>query len=101
MLAGFTAAAVFQALPKAASAAEVTLPSGLIYEVITPGKGEKAVVGDLVAVRFKGSYKGNVFDDILSAPEPYYFRVGTERLLKVKTARTTPGAVRTAVPGLA
>mmetsp|Transcript_48400 Transcript_48400/g.97386 ORF Transcript_48400/g.97386 Transcript_48400/m.97386 type:complete len:199 (-) Transcript_48400:176-772(-) len=60
----------------------VTTASGLQYEVISPGKGQAAAVGDLCAVRFQGQFKGVVFDDILNNPEPYYFRVGSNKLLK-------------------
>lgn len=60
-----------------------TTASGLQYSVITEGKGGfKAKKGDLAAIRFQGSYNGNVFDDILSAQEPLYFRIGDGRLLK-------------------
>lgn len=30
--------------------------------------------GDLVAIRFKGSYKGNPFDDTFSTDQPYLYR---------------------------
>ena len=62
-----------------------TTASGLQYSVITQGKGDfKASKGDLAAIRFQGAYNGNVFDDILSAAEPLYFRIGDGRLLKVR-----------------
>jgi FKBP-type peptidyl-prolyl cis-trans isomerase len=63
--------------------ATVTTSSGLQYSVVREGKGMKPVVGDLAAIRFQGSYKGVAFDDILTAAEPFYYRVGSNRLLKV------------------
>ena len=39
-------------------------------------------IGDLVAIRFKGSFNGVVFDDIMNTEEPYYVRVGGENLVK-------------------
>lgn len=45
------------------------------YEVLksNPG-GYQPKSGELVGIRFKGDYKGNVFDDITANPEPYYYR---------------------------
>jgi FKBP-type peptidyl-prolyl cis-trans isomerase len=51
------------------------------YEVIQSGKGDQPKVGDLVAVRFKGSYKGNVFDDTFSTDQPYFYRAGVGLIL--------------------
>lgn len=58
--------------------------SGVGIKVINKGTGGgKPVRGDLIAIRFKGSVtsNGNVFDDIMESPEPYYFRVGSEKVL--------------------
>ena len=46
------------------------------YEVITEGKGDAAKVSDLTAIRFKGSYKGLVFDDTFKNEQPYFYRAG-------------------------
>lgn len=47
------------------------------------GTGGTPTKGDLCAIRFKGSVKatGAVFDDIMASVEPYYFRVGNEKVL--------------------
>ena len=69
--------------------AEVVEGTDLKYTVLAAGQknGLKPVRGDLCAIRFKGSYNGNAFDDILQAEEPLYFRVGDGRLLKgIETA---------------
>lgn len=56
------------------------------------GKGPQPAVGELVAIRFTGAYNGKVFDDVYKTPEPLYFRVGTNSLLKVRyqDAQTMP-----------
>lgn len=42
-----------------------TLPSGLKYKVLKATTGrDPPKVGDLIAIRFKGSFEGRVFDDI-------------------------------------
>ena len=46
------------------------------------GNGAQLKVGDLVEVRFLGTYRGAVFDDTFSTAEPYYFRAGTGTILK-------------------
>jgi len=69
--------------PPPAAPKSVTTKSGLAYEVINKGGGGgKPVVGDLIAIRFKGAVAktGQVFDDIL-AGEPYYMRVGSGNVL--------------------
>lgn len=50
---------------------------------VTKGTGPSAVIGDLVGIRFKGSYNGAVFDDLFEGKEPYFYRVGSENILKV------------------
>lgn len=62
-----------------------TTKSGIEYKVVKTGKGAVPQIGELVAIKFKGSYKGMVFDDIMEAPEPYYYRVGASNLIKVGT----------------
>ena len=46
-------------------------------------QGATPNVGELAAIRFTGSYNGNVFDDLYKTKEPLYFRVGGETLLPV------------------
>lgn len=78
------AAAGLLVLPAAqpAFAEEVTTKAGvkIPYTVLKTGSagGGQPKIGDLVAIRFKGSVKatGSVFDDILTSPEPYYMRLG-------------------------
>lgn len=80
-LSGASAAAL--ALARPALAVEKT-PSGMQYEVIKRNeKGIQAKVGDLIAVRFKGTLlDGKIFDDITETPEPLYYRVGGGNLIK-------------------
>ena len=53
------------------------------YEVLNSNpSGQQTKVGDLVAVRFKGAYQGNVFDDTFVTEQPYFFRAGVGLLLK-------------------
>ncbi len=89
-LAGSTAAVVFSPLVANAedgSAEIVNLPSGTSYEIIKKGDGPKPSVGELGAIRFKAEVKqtGNKIDDIFDTPEPYYTRIGSGGLLKVRT----------------
>merc|ERR1719311_1212569 len=63
--------------------AATTTASGLSYEVLKANpKGASPVAGDLVAIRFKGSFDGKVFDDISGTDEPLYYRVGSNSLIK-------------------
>jgi FKBP-type peptidyl-prolyl cis-trans isomerase len=55
--------------------------SAVKYEIIETGKGDQPKVGDLVAIRFKGSYKGTVFDDTFKKEQPYFYRAGVGLLL--------------------
>merc|ERR1719440_1316686 len=57
--------------------------NGVGIKVLKTGKGGQPAVGDLIAIKFKGSVtaSGQVFDDIMENPEPYYFRVGSEKVL--------------------
>ena len=62
---------------------EKTTKSGLKYTIVKGGgKGERPIVGDLIAIRFKGSTEGRVFDDITKTDEPLYYRVGGGSLIK-------------------
>ncbi len=65
-------------------AGETTTASGLRYTAIQTGTGPAAVVGDLVGIRFKGSYNGVVFDNLFEDTAPYFYRVGSENILKVR-----------------
>lgn len=60
----------------------ITTESGLKYKVVTSkASGASPKVGDLIAIRFKGSFEGRVFDDITATPEPLYYRVGGGSLI--------------------
>ena len=50
--------------------------AGVQYEVIkqAPADALQPKVGDLVAIRFRGSYKGNDFDDTFKTEQPYFYR---------------------------
>ena len=79
--AAFSAAAAVGAAAPASAA--TTLPSGLKYEVIKSNpNGAIPKIGDLIAIRFKGSTEGRVFDDITKTDEPLYYRVGGGSLIK-------------------
>ena len=81
----------------AAVAASLTLPeiamaemkpapwnSGVMIEQIQAGKSgddNKPKVGDMVEVRFKGSYKGNEFDNTYKTEMPYLYRAGVGNIL--------------------
>jgi FKBP-type peptidyl-prolyl cis-trans isomerase len=56
--------------------------SGVTIEVVKEGKGLKADVGELVAIRFAAYVDGRKIDDIFDTPEPYYTRLGSGGLLK-------------------
>ncbi len=54
----------------------VTLPSGLQYEVITEGKGEKPGLTDVVTTHYHGTLlDGNVFDSSVKRGQPASFPV--------------------------
>lgn len=63
---------------------EVKTASGLTYTVVKKGDGPQPNVGDLIAIRFRGSYNGVVFDDIFKTSEPYFYRLGSGSILKVR-----------------
>jgi len=50
--------------------------SDVQYEVLkqSPKDALQPKVGDLVAIRFKGSYKGSDFDDTFKTDQPYFYR---------------------------
>jgi len=49
------------------------------YSVVKSGTGAVPKPGDLVAIRFIGSYKGNIFDNTFATEEPYLYRCGVGR----------------------
>ncbi|NDV46818.1 FKBP-type peptidyl-prolyl cis-trans isomerase [Paludibacter sp. 221] len=54
----------------------VTLPSGLQYEIVTEGKGEKPKASDTVKVHYHGTLiDGTVFDSSVRRGEPATFGV--------------------------
>lgn len=53
------------------------------YEVVKSNpSGEIPKIGEMVAVRFKGSYKGTTFDDTFNTEQPYYYRAGVGLIVK-------------------
>jgi hypothetical protein len=46
-------------------------------------QGPQPQIGELAAIRFKGSFNNVVFDDVYKSREPLYYRVGGGTLLKV------------------
>ena len=58
-------------------------PEGVAYREVSKGRGGAPVLGDLIAIRFRATITatGQKFDDILTNPEPYYFRLGSEQVL--------------------
>ncbi len=55
----------------------VTLPSGLQYQVIKEGKGEKPKLSDAVVVNYRGTFiDGEEFDSSYKRGEPATFTVG-------------------------
>lgn len=84
LLSGITwTAASLAVAPFVGAEESFTTPSGLQIKVLKKGQGAKIQVGDLVAIRFSGSYNGNMFDNIFETPEPYFYRCGSEVVLKV------------------
>jgi len=55
----------------------VTLPTGLQYEIITEGSGEKPTITDQVTTHYHGTtIDGEVFDSSVERNEPSTFQVG-------------------------
>ena len=52
---------------------------GVTYTIVKSGEGPTPKVGDIVGIRFTGSYKGNVFDNTFKTEEPYLYRCGVGR----------------------
>jgi len=54
----------------------VTLPSGLQYEIVTPGTGVSPIISDVVKCHYKGTLiDGTVFDSSYERKEPTSFPV--------------------------
>jgi FKBP-type peptidyl-prolyl cis-trans isomerase FklB len=61
----------------AKNAKVITLPSGLQYEVLVEGKGDKPRQSDTVTVHYEGKLiNGKVFDSSYARGEPISFPVG-------------------------
>jgi hypothetical protein len=76
---------VSSSLPAMAAAEETkTLPNGVTYVVNKVGSGPEPESGELVAIRFRAFCGDNKIDDIFETPEPYYTRVGSGGLIKVR-----------------
>lgn len=53
------------------------------YEVLKSNpSGLKPKIGEMVAIRFKASYKGTEFDNTFNTPEPYFYRTGVGLIVK-------------------
>ncbi|KAJ1473804.1 hypothetical protein T484DRAFT_1972211 [Baffinella frigidus] len=88
-LGAFAVAGAWAASPLAAFAegADLTFQpltngQGVEYSVLKKGSGPKPKVGDLVAIRFKASYNGKAFDDTFATANSYYYRVGSDNIIK-------------------
>lgn len=61
------------------------LPSGLIYDVVTPGADDAAVAtaGQMVTVHYTGRLtNGNVFDTSRTRNQPFSFGLGRGEVIK-------------------
>lgn len=67
-----------------ATANAASTQSSLQYSVVKSGDGPKPELGDLVGIRFKGIYNGVVFDNLFEDKKPYFYRVGSGTILKVR-----------------
>ena len=89
-IAGLSVATAFSSslsLPAFAEGGDpINLPSGVSYTVTKAGDGPKPDIGELAGIRFKAVCvpTGNTVDDIFETPEPYYTRVGSGGLVKVR-----------------
>eukprot|EP00601_Ochromonadales_sp_CCMP2298_P027646 CAMPEP_0173294086 /NCGR_PEP_ID=MMETSP1143-20121109/13675_1 /TAXON_ID=483371 /ORGANISM="non described non described, Strain CCMP2298" /LENGTH=165 /DNA_ID=CAMNT_0014233719 /DNA_START=144 /DNA_END=641 /DNA_ORIENTATION=+ len=78
------AAALLTLTPQArADLAPTPWDSTVRYEVLQSNpSGAIPKVGENVAIRFRGSYKGTEFDNTMKADNPYFVRAGAGILLK-------------------
>lgn len=72
------------ALPAFADFVPAPWSEGVQYEVLkkAPTAALRPTVGQQVAIRFKGSYKGNAFDDTFKTEQPYLYRCGVGLIVK-------------------
>lgn len=57
--------------------------SGLMYKVITEGRGQSPEKGDKVVVHYTGTFEnGKVFDSSRERDKPFTFTVGTGQVIK-------------------
>jgi hypothetical protein len=71
-------------VPPSFAGETVTLPSGVSYVIDKAGTGPLPDRGELAAIRFR-AFAGEIkIDDIFDTPEPYYTRVGSGGMLKVR-----------------
>ena len=79
----FTGSALLTSLPAQADFGATPWSPNIQYEVVKSApNGDVPKIGELVAIRFKGSFRGNVFDDTFSTDQPYFYRVGVGSILK-------------------
>jgi FKBP-type peptidyl-prolyl cis-trans isomerase len=59
-----------------------TLPSGLIFEILTPGDGPLAESGDIVTVHYTGWLTdGQKFDSSKDRNDPFAFQLGARQVI--------------------
>lgn len=66
-----------------AAATAIRSEEEIALKVVKSGAGPLPEIGDLVGIRFKGSYNDVVFDNLFDSPQPYFYRVGSTAVLKV------------------
>lgn len=77
------ASAAGSVVATAATNSEAVAPA-IQYKVVKAGSGPAPEVGDLIGIRFKGMYNGVVFDNLFENTTPYFYRVGSGSILKVR-----------------
>ena len=59
-----------------------TLPSGLAFEILTPGDGPQAESGDIVTVHYTGWLTdGQKFDSSKDRNDPFAFQLGARQVI--------------------
>lgn len=57
--------------------------SNIQYEIVKSfPDADQPKVGEIVAIRFKGEYKGNEFDNTFKTDAPYFYRCGVGLVVK-------------------